>query len=71
MTALERRILRTVVDMAAEGLQPRSYYLTPRDYRRLRRTAIDGRPVRVTCGMTRYSGVYANGGLFRSLRSEA
>jgi hypothetical protein len=68
VTQLERRILATVVEMAREGLRPRSYYLRPRDHKRLRRETIDGRPVRVTCSEKAASRIYAVGGVARTIR---
>jgi hypothetical protein len=46
LTLLERRIVAALASAMREGMEPKSIYLTPRDYRELRITSAGGLPVR-------------------------
>jgi hypothetical protein len=67
VTDLERRIVATVAAVSREGMQLRAFLLTPKDYRALKRTSIDGVPVRRANGK-RASAIYTQQGVCRLIR---
>ena len=70
MTQLERRIVDAVAGAMREGLQPKSVYLTLKDYRQLRQYNVGGLPVRAIKGGGA-SRIYCKFGVARAVRKRA